>query len=137
METNITNSSNKYIIYFDGVCGLCNGFIDFIIRIDKKNIFKFATLQGKAAQKLPIQDSLNLTSIYYQENGKLYMKSTAVLKVFYRCGGRWKLMIIFWLAPKFFRDMVYDFVAKNRYKWFGKEESCRIPTSEELKKFLD
>lgn len=127
---------NKYIIYFDGVCGLCNRFVNFLIKIDKDDIYRFATLQSEAAKKLNIDEVHNLSTVVFQEHNKIRIKSNAVIHILYHKGGAWKLIILLKLFPRFLRDFVYDFVAKKRYKWFGKNNNCRVPTKTEQVKFL-
>ncbi len=127
------------IILFDGVCNLCNGAVTFIIKRDKKNLFKFATLQSEIAEELLIaklSDKELLDSIVLIENGKQYTKSSAALRIAKNLSGAYPLLYIFMVIPKFLRDWVYSIIAKNRYKWFGKKDACMIPTPELKKKFL-
>jgi predicted DCC family thiol-disulfide oxidoreductase YuxK len=127
----------KNIVYFDGVCGLCNYFIDFLVRQDKHNKLLFAPLQGEtAAKKLGINPAQEFNTIIFDKNGKLFYKSGAGLRILYAAGGIWKLLIVLLIFPPFLRNFVYDIIANNRYKWFGKKESCRMPTKEERVKFL-
>lgn len=141
----MTSDLNHKIILFDGVCNLCNGTVVFIIKRDKKNVFKFATLQSEVAHDLLIpfssneknQESSNaLDSIILLENGKKYTKSSAALRIAKHLSGAYPLLYGLMIIPKFLRDWVYSIIAKNRYKWFGKKESCMIPTPELQKKFL-
>jgi len=128
----------KPIIFFDGVCNLCNGAINFIIDRDKKGYFKFAPLQSKIAKKFVPQSVIeNTDSIIYLDSGQLYSKSTAALKIARHLDGPWKGFYAFIIIPKFIRDYFYDLIAKNRYKWFGKRESCRMPTKEIKNRFLE
>lgn len=127
------------IILFDGVCNLCNSSVNFIIDHDKKNEFRFASLQSEAGQILLKKFDLNTNdfdSIILVDNGKHYERSSAVLKIVKKFPGLWKLLYLFIIVPKPFRDFVYDIIADNRYKWFGKKESCRVPTPELKEKFL-
>lgn len=127
------------VIFFDGVCNLCNGAIQFIIKRDKQNIFRFAALQSDYAQKiLPnyFLTAKQTDSIVLIENGKIYQQSTAALKIAKKLSGFWPLLYIFIIVPKFIRDAVYNYIAKNRYKWFGKQESCWVPTPELREKFF-
>ena len=133
------NLENKLIILFDGVCNLCNNSIQFIIKRDKKQHFLFASLQSDAAQDILLQFQLknsDFDSIIFIENGKIYQKSTAILKISTYLGGLWKLNYGFIIIPKFIRDTIYSFIAKNRYKWFGKKNVCMIPTKELKIRFL-
>ena len=127
------------ILLFDGVCNLCNGFVKFVIKRDKKNIIKFASLQSDAGQKILLQHHLPVSefqSFVYIANNKVLLKSTAALTLMKDIGGGWQLMYGFIIVPKFIRDYVYSIVAKNRYKWFGKQNNCMIPTKELMSKFL-
>ena len=132
---------NKKIILFDGVCNLCNGAVLKTIKYDKKNQFVFTALDSDTGKKILNHLKIDTTKvdsiILYEPNLAYYIKSSAALKVMNDFGGFWKLNNIFWIVPKPVRDMVYDFIAKNRYKWFGKKESCMIPTPELKAKFLD
>jgi predicted DCC family thiol-disulfide oxidoreductase YuxK len=112
--------------------------VDFLLARNQKGILRFSPLQGNTAkQKLEAATFQNLDSIVYCREGKIYRKSSAILKIMNDLGGWGKLLVIFWIIPSFIRDFVYDIVAKNRYKWFGKKESCRMPTREERAYFLD
>lgn len=126
------------IIYFDGVCTLCNATGDFVIKRDTQNLFHFTSLQGITAQKnLPAQD-LGLSSIVYVEDETIYRQSAAILAIFKQLGGIYKILALIGLAiPAFIRDALYNFIAKNRYQFFGKKDTCRLPTAQERQKFLD
>ena len=124
------------IIFFDGVCNLCNGFVDFVIDRDG-GIHKFASLQGETAQKILGERAIVLDSVILWSDGKILEKSSAALSIANEMGFPWALSGIFWLVPRFLRDWVYDFVAKNRYRFFGKRETCRLPTPGEKARFLD
>ncbi len=127
----------KNIVYFDGVCGLCNFFVDFLIRRDKNDKLLFAPLQGEtAAANLGIDPNQEFDTVVFQEEGKLYYKSGAAIRILGKIGGLWKLLNILLLLPPFLRDFGYDLIANNRYKLFEKKEACRIPSKEERKKFL-
>jgi predicted DCC family thiol-disulfide oxidoreductase YuxK len=133
------SSEKKSIILFDGMCNFCNTSVNKIIKYDKKNVFKFAAIQSDAGKKLLIElsiDILKIDSILLIENNTLFTKSTAVLKIAKQLSGLYKLSYAFIIIPLFIRDTIYDFIAKNRYKWFGKKESCMIPTKEVSGKFL-
>lgn len=130
--------TEKPIIFFDGVCGLCNRTVDFLIRHDKKRLFLFAPLQGNTAnQTLPAVLTNNLNTIICKDGSKLYYKSDAVLHIVAKIGGIWKLLAVVYLLPSSIRDFFYDMVASNRYRIFGKKESCRLPSPEEREVFLD
>ena len=133
------SSEKKSIILFDGMCNFCNTSVNKIIKYDKKNVFKFAAIQSDAGKKLLTElsiDTLKIDSILLIEKNTLFTKSTAVLKIAKQLSGLYKLGYAFIIIPPFIRDTIYDFIAKNRYKWFGKKEACRIPSKEERNKFL-
>jgi predicted DCC family thiol-disulfide oxidoreductase YuxK len=127
------------IIFFDGLCGLCDHFVTFMLVADKKNVLKFAPQQGETFQSQEVKKYIRPEvgdSIFYLKGNKFYSKSTAVLTAMSDMGGIWKLASILKLIPTPLRDIIYDIVAKNRYRLFGKHESCRLPTPEEKSKFL-
>jgi predicted DCC family thiol-disulfide oxidoreductase YuxK len=127
------------VILFDGVCNLCNSSVNFVIDNDHKNIFRFASLQSEIGQKILATNGLDtqeFTSFILLENNKIIQKSTAALKVATKLGGLFVLMHFFWIFPRFLRDFVYDWISRNRYSWFGKQASCRMPTAELKSKFL-
>ncbi len=131
---------NNSIILFDGVCNLCNNSVHFIIKRDKKKRFLFTSLQSDAARDILLQFQLKnseMDSIIFIENGKIYQKSDAILKIVKHLNGIWKISYGFIIIPKFIRDYVYIIIAKNRYRWFGKREVCMIPTKELQMRFLD
>jgi len=133
--------NGKKIILFDGVCNLCNNSVQFVIKRDKNDVFRYAALQSDVGQQLLKQrhiDTIAVDSIILIEPGvAYYTKSDAALEIAQHLGGLWKLSAIFSWIPATLRNRIYDFVAKNRYKWFGKQESCMIPTPELRAKFLD
>lgn len=125
------------IIYFDGVCGLCNGFVDFILRIDRQRVFKFSPLQGNiASAQLPKYLTEDLSSVVVSIDGKVYTKAQAVTTILTEIGGFWGLVKIFSFIPQSVQNKVYDFIARHRYRIFGKKSSCRIPTNEEKERFV-
>lgn len=131
--------SHHPIILFDGVCNFCNATINFVLKQDKKGIFRFAPLQSEAGQKLLQQYGLStkdFDSFVLIDEGKVYKKSSASLRVMNKLPWYWKEMQLFRIVPKVFRDAIYDFVAKRRYKWFRRKEQCMIPTPELRKRFL-
>ena len=132
---------NKKIILFDGVCNLCNGAVQFSIKRDKKDMFRYAALQSNFGQQLIAERAIDTTkvdSIILIEPGVAYFtKSDAALHIGKGFGGLWNLLGIFSWVPKSFRDVVYDLIASNRYKWFGRKDTCMIPTPELQAKFLD
>lgn len=131
---------NHYdIVLFDGVCNLCNNAVDLIIRNDKKGHFKVAALQGEKTGELLKDYEINsnyLDSIILIRKDKLFYKSRAALEIAKKLRGLWPLLYIFIIVPSGVRDPVYDWIARNRYKWFGKKETCRLPSPEEKERFL-
>lgn len=132
---------NKKIVLFDGVCNLCNDAIQRIIKHDKKDIFRFASLQSEIGKKLVEERGLDpeeLDSIIMIDPGvAYYRKSTAALEISRDMAGGYSLLKNFLFLPEGLRDGIYDFIANNRYKWFGKKDQCMIPTPELRSKFLD
>ncbi|MNS97594.1 hypothetical protein D3C72_1319330 [compost metagenome] len=123
---------HKNVVFFDGICHLCNGFVDAVITRDPQHQFLFAPLQGTTAEELlPPEDRLNLSTVIYYENGKIHRRSSAVLKVLSGLGGAYKLFALAFVVPSPLRDVMYNVIAKNRYSWFGEREFCRLPTPEE------
>ena len=126
------------VLFFDGVCNLCNRTVDFLIRRDKKHALRFAPLQGTSAQELLDSSKFEaLPSVVLLDKSGVYQRSSAVLRAVAKLGGLWPLMKVFLIVPRPIRDAVYNWIAKNRYKWFGKRDSCRLPTTEERAMFLD
>jgi predicted DCC family thiol-disulfide oxidoreductase YuxK len=128
------------VIYFDGVCNLCTTSVQFVLKRDKKNIFRFASLQGEAGQKM--LESHHMPTHHYksfvvEEGGKIFTRSTGALRVFKHLGGAWSLMYAFILVPPFIRDAIYNYVSEHRFRWFGKKESCWLPRPEWKQRFLD
>ncbi|WP_276392267.1 thiol-disulfide oxidoreductase DCC family protein [Eudoraea chungangensis] len=132
---------DKAVIFFDGVCNLCNDAVLFIIKRDKKNKFLFAPLQGIAGEEFIKSRNIDLTKIdsiiLYEPNLAYYSKSTAALKIGKSFGGFYQILAIFEWLPASLRDAIYDIIARNRYQWFGKKEACMIPTPELQSKFMD
>ena len=127
------------VILFDGVCNFCNGAINFVLKQDKKEIFRFAPLQSEAGKKFLQQYNLStkeFDSFVLIDNGKVYKKSAASLRVMNKLPWYWKEAQILWIVPGFIRNAIYDFIATNRYKWFGKKEQCMIPTPEMRSRFV-
>ncbi len=125
------------IVYFDGVCGMCNTFIDFLLTQDQNATLRFAPLQGETAvQNVESKYLKDLNTVVYQEGGKTYSELQAILKSLSSLGGIWKLVVIFRLLPDFIGNSVYRFVSRNRYQWFGKKDACRMPTAEERERIL-
>lgn len=131
---------NERIVLFDGVCNFCNFWIQFALKRDRKGKLKFTTLQGEAAKQLLPQYGINpsiLTSVIFIDKGKVYKESTAALRVCMYLDGFWKLFYGLIIIPSIIRDFIYKWIGKNRYKWFGKRETCMLPTPEQRKRFLE
>ncbi|QIL38427.1 DUF393 domain-containing protein [Pedobacter sp. HDW13] len=129
---------NKPIIFFDGVCNLCNASVQFVIAHDKNDQFCFTAIQGELAKEVLPKFNVDLTqlnTVLLLEEGKLYTKSSAALRIAKKLNGAWPLLYGFIIIPKFVRDWFYNIVAQNRYKWWGKEESCWVPTPDLKSKF--
>ena len=135
--------SGGALILFDGVCNLCNGAVNFIIDRDPEGYFTFAALQSEEAAphlapfgRPPARLADAPDSIVLIEDGRLYERSDAVLRIARRLDGLWPLAYIFVVLPKPLRDALYGWIAANRYRWFGKQDACRIPTPELRARFL-
>jgi predicted DCC family thiol-disulfide oxidoreductase YuxK len=127
------------IILFDGVCNLCNDAVDFIIKRDRKNHFKFTSLQDNVTQRLLKEYRIKegyLDSIILIRGNQIFYKSRAALEISKKLSGIWPVLYSFIILPSFLRDPIYDWIANNRYKWFGKKETCRLPSEDEKSKFL-
>lgn len=146
------------ILFFDGVCGLCNRFIDLMLRADSQDRFRYAPLQGETARRmLGVDDEVGdrkasdhplggtqaggarnsePQSFVFLENDRRFEQSNAVLHALGRLGGPWRLTAVLYVFPRPLRDSIYRFVARNRYRWFGKSDECRLPTPEERERFL-
>lgn len=130
----------KAVVLFDGVCNLCNGSVQFIINHDSKNKFQFAALQSKFGQQqlnLLNIPSTSLQSIVLIKGDRYYQRSNAVLEIGRMLGGGWALFYIFKIIPAFVRDWIYNLIANNRYRWFGKQSQCMMPTPALKNRFLD
>lgn len=129
----------KPIIYFDGVCILCNNAVQFLLKHDDKKKFRFATLSsdaGKNAKEQVTRDNKSNESVILYYRGKYYTKSTAVLLTFKLLGGGWQLLYPLVIIPSFIRNAIYDLIGRNRYKWFGKKNECTLPSPEIMERFV-
>lgn len=125
------------VVFFDGYCGLCNGFVDFMMKVDKHDQFRFSPLQSEFAKKnLDPEDIEDLKSVVVLIDGKTYRKSKGVIKALSELGVTWKMLSVFSIIPESILNISYNLVAKNRYRLFGKRDTCRLPTPEERKKFI-
>lgn len=130
---------NYPIIFFDGVCNLCNNAVIFIIRNDKKGILKFTSLQSEYAEQALLSTKINITALetfVLFESNKIYTKSTAALRVARHLRTPYNLFYIFIIIPAFIRDAVYNLIARNRYKWFGRRDTCMMPSAGLEERFL-
>jgi predicted DCC family thiol-disulfide oxidoreductase YuxK len=136
----IKEDSSHSLVLFDGVCNLCNTFVDFIIRRDPEGVYRFASLQSDLGQekitRCQIKET-NSDSVILIESGKCFIKSTAALRIIRHLRSPWPMWYVFIIIPRMLRDPIYDYVARNRYQWFGKRDTCRLPTLEERSRFLD
>ncbi|NWG28784.1 MAG: DUF393 domain-containing protein [Ignavibacteriaceae bacterium] len=134
-------NNQKKIILFDGICNFCNFWVNFVIKRDKKDLFRFAPLQSEKAKDLMARFEVNIITenpdtFILIDGEKFFTKSTAALMVCKQLNGIIKILFPLIILPEFFRDFIYDLIAGNRYKLFGKKEICRVPTKEEKAKFL-
>ncbi|MFL1012728.1 thiol-disulfide oxidoreductase DCC family protein [Flavisericum labens] len=140
MTVMVNLPKNKKLILFDGVCNLCTGSVQYVIKQDKNNLFMFAALQsdiGKIIiEKFKIDTSKTDSILLYSPEKGIEHKSTAALKIASKLRFPINLMVVFFIIPTFIRNGVYDYIAKNRYKWYGKKDACMIPTPELKSKFL-
>lgn len=131
---------NKKVILFDGVCNLCNSSVLYVIKRDKKDVFRFVSLQSEMGMTILKHIGVDRTKtdsiILYIPKVAYYYKSQAVIEIAKEMGGFYYLFTIFSIFPTSLRDAVYDFIAKNRYAWFGKKDSCMLPSPELNNKFL-
>jgi len=128
------------VIFFDGVCNLCNKSIDFILKRDSSKNFRFASLQSEAAKSLLKNKSIDLQSIrtiILLKDGKTFYRSDAILEIVRQLSAPWPLLYVFKIVPRFIRDGMYNLVSKHRYNWFGKKDTCRVPSKEERARFLE
>jgi predicted DCC family thiol-disulfide oxidoreductase YuxK len=138
-KLNLRENTSHAIILFDGVCNLCNFFIDFIIRKDRKGIFRFTPLQSAMGHEKIMLFKINeksTDSVILLEEDKYFVRSTAALRILLKLHFPWSLMYVFILIPRIVRDPIYDCIARNRYQWFGKRETCRLPSPEEKERFF-
>jgi len=133
--------NDKKLILFDGVCNLCNTTVQYVIKHDKKDIFRFAPLQSNIGQQIIETFNIDVEKtdsiLLYSKPHGLKSKSSAALLIASKLGFPINLLTIFFIIPSFISNKIYDYIAKNRYKWYGKKESCMIPTKELKAKFLD
>lgn len=128
----------KKLILFDGECNFCDRSVQFIIKRDPKAYFKFSSIQSEIGQSLRKRNNIpqQIDSLVLIDDNKWYCKSSAVLRVCRNLSGLWKICVFFLIVPRPIRDFFYEIIAKNRYKWFGKKDSCMLPASEIRDRFL-
>ncbi len=128
------------IVLFDGECNFCDKSVQFIIKRDPRGIFAFASLQSEAGRQLlkeyQVPEEIDSIILLEPDNHKYYMKSSAALKICKNLSGLWSMLYFFKLVPKTIRDRVYDLIARNRIKWFGRKDQCMLPSPEIRKRFL-
>tara|TARA_B110000046_G_scaffold167785_1_gene185699 strand:- start:81 stop:476 length:396 start_codon:yes stop_codon:yes gene_type:complete len=130
--------NNKNIIYFDGICGLCNSFVKLLLKVDSD--LKFATLQGVSGQKLLNKmnfSNSDFDTVIFQKNDQIYTRSTAVFEIFKTIGGFWKILLIFSFLPISITDQLYRYIALKRFKVFGKLDQCDISIFNKPGQFID
>ncbi len=129
----------KPIIFYDDVCVMCNGFVNLILRVDRRQQFLFAPLGGETSRKLlpPLPDDPSKWSMLYVDEVGIHDQSDASLEVYRRLGGLWWVLSLARYCPRFIRNPVYRMIARNRYRWFGKYDACRLPSPEEKARFLE
>ena len=131
---------DKQVILFDGVCNFCNNSVLKVIKYDTKNRFVFTAIQSDKGKEIINYLNIDVTKvdsiILYNPRISYDVKSSAAIKIMNQFGGFWKASYIFWIFPEVIRNKVYDFIAKNRYKWFGKKDNCMIPSKKIREKFL-
>lgn len=141
MENEKQLPEGKHIVLFDGVCNFCNDSVRFIIKRDKNDLYRFASLESGLGQQLTSErgiDTRQVDSIILIQPGEAYyIKSDAALEIAKNLSGLYPLLGVFQYLPTGLRNLIYDYIAKNRYKWFGKKEACPMPSKEEQDKFLD
>lgn len=130
-------TENKDVVLFDGVCGLCNRSVKFLIRNERKPELLFSPLQSEYGKAILKKHGITTDSIVYIRNNKAYTKSGAALRLCLRLKGLWPLMIVFLIVPYFIRDFIYDYIAKNRITWFGSTEYCEVMTKEIRERFVE
>lgn len=135
-----TTETDAPILLFDGVCNLCNGAVQTLIKIDKQGVFRLAALQSDAGQALLRKFGLpekGFKTFVLVEDDAVFTRSDAVIEIGRYLGGAWRLLRVLKIVPRPARDFIYDIISENRYKWFGKRPACMIPTPDIKRRFLD
>lgn len=128
------------VVLFDGYCKFCNFWVNFLIKIDRQKQLRFASAQsptGKSLLERGNIDAIGADSVAVYDEGRFYLRSAAILHIARRLRGIWRLGYAFVIIPRPVRDMIYDFVARNRYRWFGRRETCRVPMETDRDRFLE
>jgi predicted DCC family thiol-disulfide oxidoreductase YuxK len=137
----MSDAASSPILFFDGVCNFCNSSVQFIIRHDKDKKFRFASLQSElgknAIREVTTRYKVAPDSLILHDGENWYVRSSAALYVCKILGGPWKLLFAAIIVPRFLRDAIYDVIARNRYRWFGKKDACMIPTPDVKDRFLN
>lgn len=132
-------TENHPILLFDGVCNLCNGAVQWVLKHDRKGVFRFAALQSETGQALLKRFGLSpehFDTVVLVEGDRLFTRSDAALELARRLGGGWSMLYGFKIIPRFIRNAIYDWIARNRYRWFGKKEACMLPRPEWKERFV-
>lgn len=127
------------VLLFDGVCNLCNASVQWVLLHDRQGIFHFASLQSESGKELLIKHGLNplqFDSVVLVDDARYFLRSDAAFEILRRLGGSWRFLTVFQWFPRKLRDAVYNFIARNRYRWWGKRETCMIPRPEWKNRFL-
>ena len=127
------------LILFDGVCNFCNYWVNFAIKRDRKKSLRFTPLQGETANRVLPRYNINptaLRSVIIIDKDRFYTQSSAAIRICKHLDGGWKLLYGLMIIPKFIRDALYNIIARNRYKWFGKKDHCMIPSPGVKERFL-
>ena len=129
--------NERVILAYDGVCNLCNALVRFVIKHDKKAKVSFIALQSDSFERYFPNVDPDLTSVLLRKKDKIYNRSSAILQLFKTLGGGWSLFLVFYIIPRFIRDAVYRFIAKVRYRFWGRSDSCRIPDEKAANRYPD
>lgn len=128
------------VVLFDGHCNFCNFWVNFLIKVDRSNVLRFASSQSAAGKRILESGqigALAADTVIVFDDGKFYFKSAATLRVVHHLGGIWKIGYLLAVLPRPLRDWIYDYIARNRYRWFGRREVCRVPSDEDRMRFLE
>ncbi|MBL8992311.1 MAG: DUF393 domain-containing protein [Spirochaetia bacterium] len=133
----MTGHAGQPIVFFDGVCGICNRFVDFLLKRDRRRIYLFSPIQGERAKTVLDPEAIQKNETIFLLDAKgIHQRSTAPIRILTGLGGPWKIFFILYMIPRPIRDFIYKRIARNRYRWFGRKDACRIPTAEERARFL-